>query len=342
MPKNKNSKLKLKHNKNKKKTNNKSNKSKNKKDKKNKKKYKIRNWREYNESLVKRGMLDVYIDEFALENWYAGSNGKPGAQPKYSDLAIQLTLQFGKVFAQKLRQTEGLVKSLFKLMKIELAVPDYSTLSRRAGKINITIPKVSKEKVVLVADSSGLKVYGEGEWKVRRYGWSKRRTWRKIHLVITPDGEIRAAELTGNNITDADVIDNLLKQEKAEIETFVGDGGYDKRKVYNACQKRKIKNIIIPPQKNAKIFQHGNCKQEPHPRDENLRKIRRSTRKKWKEQSGYHIRSLVETAMFRFKTIFGDRLNFRKFENQKTELLLSVAILNKMTSLGMPDSYPVA
>lgn len=326
MPKNKNKQTKQK----------KSNKS------KNKKKYKVRNWREYNESLVKRGMLDVYVDEFVLEDWYAKPNGKRGAQPVYSDLAIQLTLQFGKVFHQKLRQTEGLVKSLFKLMDIKLNVPDHSTLSRRMENITTDLPKSSQEKVVLIADSSGLKVYGEGEWKVRKHGWSRHRTWRKMHLAITPDGEIRAAELTGNDTADCEVIDSLLKQEEAEIESFIGDGGYDRRKAYNACQNRKIKKIIVPPQKNAKIFQHGNSKNEPHPRDENLRQIRKTTRKKWKEQTGYHVRSLSETAMFRFKTIFGDRLNSRKLKSQKTEFLLSVSILNKMTSLGMPDSYAVA
>jgi hypothetical protein len=309
--------------------------------KSNKKKYKVRNWREYNESLVKRGMLDVYVDEFILEDWQAKPNGKPGAQPKYSDLAIQLTLQFGKVFSQKLRQTEGLVKSLFRLMDIELDVPDHSTLSRRIEHISIAIPKTDKEKAVLVADSSGLKVYGEGEWKVRKHGWSKHRTWRKMHLAITPDGEIRAAELTGNNTADCDVVARLFKQEDAVIETFIGDGAYDRRKVYNACKNRQIEKIIIPPQKNAKIFQHGNFNKNPHPRDENLREIRKSTRKKWKEKSGYHVRSLSETAMFRFKTIFGDKLNFRKFKSQKTEFLLSVSILNKMTSFGMPDSYAI-
>lgn len=308
---------------------------------KGKKKYKVRNWKEYNESLVQRGALDVYVDEFVLEDWYAKPNGKRGAQPRYSDLAIQLTLQFGKVFHQKLRQTEGLLKSLFKLMDINLNVPDHSTLSRRIEDISVNLPKSRKDKVILIADSSGLKVYGEGEWKVRKHGWSKHRTWRKMHLAITPDGEIRAAELTENSITDAQTTNNLLSQEKSEIESFIGDGGYDRRSVYNACRDRKVENIVIPPQKNAKIFEHGNLKSEPHPRDENLRQIRKTSRNKWKESSGYHVRSKVENTMFRFKTILGDKLNTRKLESQKTELLISASILNKMSNLGMPDSYAV-
>jgi len=309
--------------------------------KSNKKKYKVRNWSKYNEALKKRGMLDVYVDEYVLESWHAEPNGKRGAQPIYSDLAIEITLQFGKIFSQRLRQTEGLVISLFKLMNIDLNVPDFSTLSRRSGEITVNIPKNDKEKITAVVDSSGLKVYGEGEWKVRKHGWSKHRTWMKMHLMIDPDGEIRAADLTGNNITDADAVSGLLNQEDAEIEKFVGDGAYDKKKVYNVCQRKKIENIIVPPRKNAKIFNHGNLKRKPRPRDENLRQIRKTTRKKWKEKTGYHVRSLSETAMFRFKTIFGDKLNSRDFKRQKTEFLLSVSILNKMTGFGMPDSYAI-
>ena len=312
-----------------------------KKNKTGKKKYKIRNWREYNESLKKRGMLDVYLDECVLEDWYAKPNGKRGAQSVYSDLAIQITLQFGKIFRQKFRQTEGLVISLFKLMDINLKVPDFSTLSRRSEEISVNMPKKDKEGIVAVVDSSGLKVFGEGEWKVRKHGYSKRRTWRKIHLMITPDGEIRAADLTANSVADSDTINSLFKQEKANIDTFAGDGAYDTRKVYDACINRKVKKILVPPQRNAKIFQHGNTKAKPHPRDENLRTIRKISRKKWKERSGYHVRSLSETAMFRFKTIFGDKLNARKLKRQKTEFLISISILNKMTSFGMPDSYPV-
>jgi len=320
---------------------NKQTKQKSNKNSKNKKKYKVRNWSEYNEALKKRGMLDVYIDECVLDEWQAKANGKRGAQFVYSDLAITITLQLGKVFGQKLRQAEGLVISLFKLMNISLSVPDFSTLSRRSGEIVVNIPKNQKEKIVAIVDSSGLKVFGEGEWKVRKHGWSKHRTWRKIHLMLDSDGEIRAAELTGNNTADADVVADLFAQENAKIDSFLGDGAYDKRKTYHACQERKVRKIIVPPQKNAKIFQHGNSNNEPHPRDENLRQIRKTTRKKWKEQTGYHLRSLAETAMFRFKSMFGDKLNARDIKRQKTELLLSIAILNKMTSFGMPDSYAV-
>ncbi len=307
-----------------------------------KKKYKVRNWSEYNDSLVERGNIEFWMDPKTLKKWKAKLQGKKGRAQLYTDLAIKITLQFGKVFHQKLRQTEGLLKSIFKTANIELPVPDYSTLSKRGGDLQIALPKSKKDKVILILDSTGLKVYGEGEWKVRQHGVSKRRTWRKMHLAVTPEGEVRAVELTGNGIADCDVAARLLNQEQAEIEKVLGDGGYDRRKVYRACQKRQVGEIVIPPQKNAKIFQHGNSKSLPsHPRDENLRAIRKSTRKKWKIAIGYHVRSLVENTMFRFKTIFGDKLNARNVKNQMTECLLALSILNRMTALGMPDSYVV-
>ncbi len=306
-----------------------------------KKKYKVRNWSEYNESLKQRGSIDVWIKDDMLKKWAAKSSGKPGVQPVYSDLAIQTTLQFGKVFHQKLRQAEGLVENIFKLMNIKLSVPDYSTLSRRGGQILVKLPKQDKkaEKLIIIVDSTGLKVYGEGEWKVRQHGKSKRRTWRKAHLAITPDGEIRAVKLTGNEAADCEILDDLLNQEGSAIDSLAGDGGYDKEVVCRKCQEKKINKVLIPPQKNAKIRRHGNLKGEPHPRDENLRQIRKSSRKQWKEQSGYHVRSLVETAIYRFKTILGDKLNSRKLSNQITEFAISASILNTMTALGMPDSY---
>lgn len=311
--------------------------------KSNRKKYKIRNWSEYNDSLVERGNIEFWMDPSTLKKWKAKLQGKKGRAQLYTDLSITVTLQFGKVFHQKLRQTEGLLKSIFKSANIDLPVPDYTTLSKRGGNLNIVLPKSRKDKVILILDSTGLKVYGEGEWKVRQHGISKRRTWRKMHLAISPDGEIRVAEITGNDIADCKVAPNLLNQEQADIQAVFGDGGYDYKDVYNACQKRKVKHIIIPPQKNAKIIQHGNIKSvPPHPRDENLRTIRQTTRKQWKQDVGYHTRSLVETTMFRFKTIFGDKLNARNYKNQITECLLSLSILNRMTTIGMPDSYAVA
>lgn len=312
--------------------------------KKNKKKYQVRNWHDYNEALKQRGSLIVWLDKAALkdERWHARPSGKKGAQPVYSNLAITVTLQFGKVFRQRLRQTEGLVRSLFTLMSIALRVPTFSTLCRRGAKVKIKLPKDGKENLTLIVDSTGLKVYGEGEWKVRKHGYGKHRTWRKFHIGITPDGEIRATELTKNDVGDNETVPALFAQEASTIEALAGDGAYDTSDVYNLCRGRNVARILIPPQRNAKIWQHGNTAAPPHPRDENLRAIRRTSRTRWKETVGYHIRSLAETGMFRFKTVFGERLDARLMPQQTTEVLMKSSILNRMLHLGRPDSYPVA
>lgn len=137
----------------------------------------------------------------------------------------------------------------------------------------------------------------------------------------------------------------MLAQIESGIETasFAGDGVYDTRQVYDAIQARAPDaRIIIPPQKNARIWQHGNCKATPLPRDENLRAIRKSGRQVWKQQSGYHQCSLAETAMFRFKTIFGGHLSTRLLESQTVQVRIRAKILNCMTQLGMPQSFKVS
>jgi hypothetical protein len=312
--------------------------------KKKKKKYRVRNWHDYNEALKQRGPLTVWLDKAALkaEAWYARPSGRRGAQPVYTDLAVTITLQFGKVFRQKLRQTEGLVRSLFALMGIPLKVPTFSTLSRRGGTVKAALPRDEKEHVTIIADSTGLKVSGEGEWKVGKHGYGKHRTWRKFHVAVTPDGEVSAVELTENSVGDNETAPALLAREESTIEAFAGDGAFDTRDIYDLCRERNVSRILIPPQKNAKIWQHGNSLSPPHPRDENLRAIRKTSRERWKAEAGYHIRSPVETFMFRYKTIFGERLDARNMPQQTTETLVKSSILNRMLKPGMPDSYAVA
>lgn len=305
--------------------------------KQNKQNSKIINWSRYNESLKQRGSLDIWAEVGIEKSWYSNVRGTKGAQEKYSDQAIEMILTLAKVYHQKLRQIEGMVGSIFRILEIDVEVPDYTTLSRRGECIEVNTRIRDKEKITMIVDSTGFKVFGEGEWKVRKHGYSKHRTWKKLHIGIDKDGEIRTMILTGNDITDADAGVDLLEEETSQIERFVGDGGYDRRKVYGKCVEKKVKEIVIPPQKNAKIFEHGNKLGSKHPRDENLRSIRNSTRKQWKIGSGYHVRSLVESTMFRFKSVFTDRLNAHKDETQCTEAKVMCRALNIMRDLGMPE-----
>ena len=194
-------------------------------------------------------------------------------------------------------------------------------------------------------DSTGAKVYGEGEWKVRQHGWSKRRTWKKLHIGVDEETkDILIGEVTGNDAADCQMLESLLTQlpDTTMIHQLSGDGAYDRRMCYDALKKRDVPCITIPPQHNAKIWRHGNVGAERYARDENLRRIRSVGRKQWKIKSGYHRRSLSENAVFRLKTIFGERISARLFENQRTQLLIRCKALNRMTMLGMPESYIVA
>lgn len=305
--------------------------------------YHIRNWSEYNAALKARGSLTFWIDEAVLEQWIIPNlSGKPGASDFYSDLAISTMATVKAVYKLGGRQCQGFVESVFELMDLELSVPDHSTLSRRLGQLSVKLPVLPKSGARhVVVDSTGVKVYGEGEWKTRQHGVSKRRTWRKLHLGVDEEtGEILAAVATTNNITDAAVLPGIPNGIQDEIEQVSADAAYDQRKCYDAVRGRKAK-AAIPPRKGAKIWQHGNSKQERHNRDENLRRIRKVGRKAWKQQSNYHRRSLSETTMFRFKTIFGDKLSSRKFDNQAAELFIKCAALNRMIQICKLDSYEV-
>lgn len=134
---------------------------------------------------------------------------------------------------------------------------------------------------------------------------------------------------------------DLVEQVDRPIRQVSADGAYDKRKCYEALEATGAR-VTIPPRRDAKIWQHGNSAGEPWQRDENLRAIRRLGRKRWKKDSGYHRRSLAETAIFRLKTIFAATLRSRNFAQQTTELFLRATALNRMTQLGMPESYPLA
>lgn len=305
--------------------------------------YRTRNWREYNCALKQRGSLTVWVSKDALANWTTKElTGEPGASPTYTDLALETMATVQAIYSLAGRQTQGFLQSIFALMKINLNVPDHSTLSRRRRSLNVTLPVRDWSKPRhLVVDSTGVKVYGEGEWKVRQHGGSKRRTWLKLHLCVDEaTRETVSAVASTNDISDAEVLSDLLEDVPGRIEQVSADGAYDQRKCYDTLHRHGAQ-AAIPPRKGARIWRHGNSQAERHKRDENLRCIRKAGRKQWKQESHYHRRSLAETQVFRFKTIFGDRLQTRQIENQFKELLLKTAILNRMTHLGMPDTIKI-
>lgn len=293
----------------------------------------VRNWAEYNESLVARGSITLWFDEEALQAWYhTNPTCKRGHPFRYSDSTIELFLTIREVLRLPYRQTEGFIRGILELIQPGLDVPDFTSAAKRAAKLGIALPVIPRVgNIDVVLDSTGLKVFGEGEWKVRQHGPSKRRTWRKLHLAIDPKTrEILAETLTTNGGHDGDQAAELLDAVPAKIATVTGDAAYDQWKVYAKINERKAKPCIAP-RHDAKIKRHGNLAGPRLARDETIRQIRRLGRKRWKKKSGYHRRSLAETTFFRLKTIFGPKLKNRRFENQRTEARLRCRILNHFT-----------
>lgn len=280
----------------------------------------------------------MWIAEGCEKQWYYQGPSQRGAQYLYSDEAIHLALTIRQLLGLAFRQTEGFLQSVTRLMKVDVSVPNYTILCRRMKTLSVHI--TPRKKVTDIAfDGTGLKVYGEGEWKVRQHGPSKRRTWRKIYIGVDPDTkQVQLMEVTSNATHDSDAAKALLERyPMPDLQRFYGDGGFDKWKVYDVLEKLSVEPII-PPQKNAKIKRHGNSSGRPLDRDRTIRFIRKKGRTQWKIQSGYHKRNLSENFFFRYKTIFGDELKSKTFENQKMEVKLNTQILNKMIERGCPKS----
>ncbi|UZR99609.1 IS5 family transposase [Chondrinema litorale] len=304
--------------------------------------YKPRNWKAYNASLCMRGSLTLWLSAGVYRDWCdISKQDKVVGEKHYSDLIIELCLTIRQVYRLPLRQCTGFLKSIFSLMGLsDLAVPNYSTLSRRASGLDLKLSgRPLDQKMNIAVDSTGLKVYGEGEWKVRKHGITKRRTWRKLHLGIDlKSQQIVACVLTDNSVDDAEAVSAVLAQVTAPLGKFYGDGAYDKKKCRRAIYKRGG-DIIIPPAKNAVISK------EKHPelisRNQAIERIEQIGRRAWKLEAGYHKRSLSEVAMHRYKGSISSGLNARKFENQVTEAKLGCHILNIFNRCGMPNSVKI-
>ncbi|MEO0332431.1 MAG: IS5 family transposase [Bacteroidota bacterium] len=299
--------------------------------------YKPQDWKAYNESLCRRGSLTLWLEERVYRHWRDISQlGKVVGEQQYSDVVIEFCLTIKQVYGLALRQCTGFIKSIFALMGLsELAVPDYSTLCRRASasKIKVSHRPLGK-KLHIAVDSTGLKVFGEGEWKVRKHGVSKRRTWRKLHLGVDVDSqEIVSCELTGNSVDDAAMTEPLLSQIQGRISTFYGDGAYDKKKARKAVAK-KGGSAVVPPPKNAVKSELLELEE----RSQAIDRMEQIGRKAWKREIGYHKRSLSETAIYRYKTMIGNTLTTRKMENQITEVRIGCHILNVFRGCGMPQA----
>ncbi|MGK5088239.1 IS5 family transposase [Bdellovibrionota bacterium FG-2] len=305
--------------------------------------YRVGNWKEYNKSLINRGNLTLWFSDDMQTSWYAKpSKTRTAGRPlRYSHRCIEVALTLRSLFRFPLRATQGFLEGLVTMLKLDLKVPHYSRLSRRAAGLEVQFysKKSSKNPTDIVVDSTGLKIYGEGEWKMRTHGKQKRRTWRKLHIAINPDGfEVIALELTPANIHDDSVMPKLLQNQTITGKVYA-DGAYISKTCFDSLAATGGEASI------ALRSGTGTVKKDPSPgqvlRNKLVLEIRDAGGKvAWKKSSGYHKRSLVETEMFRFKTILGGGLSSRLPANQVAEAQIKVLILNRMSCIGMPKSHP--
>jgi hypothetical protein len=263
--------------------------------------YRVRNWPAYEAGLKRRGDLTLRPDEDAVAGWHAPRRTTPGGQAWHSDAAIELVLMLRLVLHLALRRAEGFAASVLRLLGRELRVPDHTTLCRRgrgfAGRRPEVVPHGPPH---LVIDSTGLKLFGRGEWDGERHGRA-RRSWRKLHIGADAGaGEIVACVLTENGADDAGEVPALLDQVEGEIATVTADGAYDGEPVYRAVADRQPDppaDAVIPPRASA--VPGTEDADAWSRRDRHVRLVAERCRMAWQKATGHGRRSLAETAVGR-------------------------------------------
>lgn len=311
-----------------------------------KKSYNKRDWKTYDQGLVNRGNITIWFSDEAVSGWHPPEDmiKKRGRQKQYTDLSIETSLTLRLVFHLPLRQTEGFISSIISMLNLDLACPDHTTLSRR-GKV-IRLSKKARcspdsKGLIVVVDSTGVKVFGEKEWMNYKHGTKQRRTWRKLHLCINEDGKILSSTLTHHTDSDPSEVDALLNDVDGPIDEFIADGAYDADDTYKALKNHRERHaqehpikIIIPPNDGFKKAQETDDPQRLH----NIHVIEDKGKACWQKNENYGRRSRVENTIYRYKSTFGGKLKSRNFQNQITETQIAVRILNRMASLGMPKA----
>ncbi|AMQ43387.1 IS5 family transposase [Aeromonas veronii] len=296
----------------------------------------ITNRPQYNKSLINRGSLTFWVDAEAMRNWFHHDHhGRRGRSQLYTDQTISTFLMLKGMFNLTLRATQGLFDFLFELINVPQCAPDYSCVSKRASTEKVAYRQPAKGRITdLVIDSTGLKVFGEGKWKVRKHGAEKPRVWRKLHLAVDPvTHDIVAAEVSLENVHDAEVLPTLLSPLQRKLGRVYADGAYDSKASHQLIS-HKGATACIPPCKNAGLWK------KRHPRNEVVLVMRKEGLAHWKKISGYHRRSLAETAMYRFKQLLAGEISLCNYNSQVGEVMAYVSAINKLNTLALPVRQP--
>jgi len=301
--------------------------------------YRVANWRAYERALVRRGDVTLWLSPGARAGWRASPSGRPGGQPRFSDLAIETALTLRLVFHLPLRQTEGFVRSVLTVMRAGLDAPDHTTLSRRSQRLNVGMQVVpANGPVHLIVDSTGLSIVGEGEWAAAKHGGRGTRGWKKLHLGVDRSGVIVAHALTDATVDDAAVGIDLIGAAAGAVASVTGDGAYDTVAFYAAASARDAR-VVVPPTRTAKV---SRGRPRSSARDQAITSVETLGLRQWKKASGYRRQARVENAFFRYKSIIGDGLRARSRGGRRVEASLACSVLNRMTELGRPESSAIS
>ena len=311
-----------------------------------KQKYKVTNWSDYNAALCRRGEIDVWLSLDVVFQWYEEDRVYvgTGAPKRFTDFAIITCHEIRQVYRLPLRQTQGFINSLFRLMNIPLVCPHYSCLSKRLTELKIKMPRYKKNSKpdddihAIAIDSTGLKRFGRGEWHNEKYELSSKASWRKLHIAVNESHYFEGCVLTDRFSHDDQQVKPLLEQIDSEIKHFSGDGAYDEKPVYDAVTLHSPGvDVVIPPRANAVI----NANSSPM-RNRNIEEVKANGRMEWQRNREYGRRNISELAVQRYQRILGDSMHARVMGRQKNEAMIGCGVINKMTALGMPVSYKTA
>jgi IS5 family transposase len=289
-----------------------------------------RNWRQYNKHLVQQGSISFFIDPKVFKDMGkpTKSKKKRGRPIQFSDALIEMLFVLKIRFRLPYRALEGFAKSLFE--NREFLIPTYSLICKRISSLELKLPRLDVSRsLVVILDASGLKVYGEGEWKVKIHGPGRPRKWVKLHIAIDAETQEIVAECTTEStVSDSKVAKRLLDAVPGKIRSVLADGAYDKKCARDAVKKVGAKELIPPP-KNARY------RGTDSDRDQAIAAIRGlggdiEARSIWGKLSGYSKRSLVETAFSRDKRLFGERLFSKSLHKQSVENTARCILLNRM------------
>src|SRR5450830_850390 len=301
-------------------------------------KYKVTNWPEYNDALRRRGDITIWFSHDAITWWRPAKTGARGRPQEYSAHAIETAILIRQVFHLPLRQTEGFMNSVARMMGSDISIPDFSSISKRSIELpRHVLSKAIQPGALVIVDSTGLKVYGKDKWHQEKHAVLARRTWRKLHLEVDENHQPLACELTTPEVGDPTAVADLLDQIDNPFETFIGDGACDTEAVSDAVVAKQCDAKIVVPTHETGVLSNTADTQ----RDEHIREIKAHGRIAWQKKNGYGLRAHAELAMQRYKRIIGPAMKARKLPQQKTEAWIGASALNIMSNVGMPVSMKI-